>query len=223
MELYNNKVTRQINMWIRSKVVVPKKRRGLKKCDVSILCNNCTGGFILHDLGLRFDSPTINMFFHSLDFFDFIEHFDYYIKQPLVQIDNPRYDDDAPDYPVAILSGGDTLRDLELHFLHYKTFEEADEKWRLRKSRLHPESLYVMWTFMGMEQDEEIYERAVNLPAKNKVFFVNHQVNKEKYPSFYYIRGFEDQVGLGQLGKFMNLKGERYYDQFDYVKWLNEG
>ena len=78
----------------------------IRKKDISILCNNCTGGFILHDLGLRFDSPTINMFFHNLDFFDFVEHFEYYIKQPLIQIKNPRYDTKASDYPVAILSGG---------------------------------------------------------------------------------------------------------------------
>lgn len=49
------------------------------------------------------------MFFHNLDFFDFVEHFEYYIKQPLIQIKNPRYDTNALDYPVAILSGGDII------------------------------------------------------------------------------------------------------------------
>ena len=92
MNLYNGKISRRINKWIRTKIVVPTKRRKLEKKDISILCNNCTGGFILHDLGIRFDSPTINMFFHNLDFFDFVEHFEYYIKQPLIQIKNPRYD-----------------------------------------------------------------------------------------------------------------------------------
>lgn len=29
--------------------------------------------------------------------------------------------------------------------------------------------------------------------------------------------------GTGQLGEFMNIKGERYYDQFDYVEWINNG
>lgn len=218
MNLYNGKISRRINKWIRTKIVVPTKRRKLEKKDISILCNNCTGGFILHDLGLRFDSPTINMFFHNLDFFDFVEHFEYYIKQPLIQIKNPRYDTNAPDYPVAILSGGGYYRDIELHFLHYKSFDEANAKWEIRKSRLHPENLYVIWTFMGMPQDEEIYARAQKLPVKNKVLFVNHPVNHEKYPNFFYIKGFENQVGTGQLGAFMNLKGERYYDQFDYVE-----
>lgn len=103
---YNGRITRHINQWLRPRIVTPKKRARLVKEDISILCNNCTGGFILHDLGLRFDSPTINMFFHGLDFFDFIEHFEYYITKPLIQIPNPKYDPAAPDYPVAILSGG---------------------------------------------------------------------------------------------------------------------
>lgn len=106
MDLYNNIITRRINQWIRLRFVAPKIRNRLKKRDISILCNNCTGGFILHDLGLRFDSPTINMFFHGLDFFDFVEHLEHYVKQPLIQIPNPKYDPAAPDYPVAILAGG---------------------------------------------------------------------------------------------------------------------
>lgn len=222
MNFYNGRITRRVNKWLRPRIVTPQKRAALEKKDISILCNNCTGGFILHDLGLRFDSPTINMFFHELDFFDFIEHFDYYMTQQLIQIPNPKYDQNAPDYPVAILNGGG-VKDIELHFLHYKNFDEANEKWEIRKARLHPENLYVIWTFMGMPQDEDIYMRAQNLPVKNKVVFVNHPVNHEKYPDFFYIKGFENQIGTGQLGEFMNLKGERYYDQFDYVEWINNG
>ena len=119
--------------------------------------------------------------------------------------------------------GGGILKDIELHFLHYHSFEEAEKKWESRKTRLHPDSLYMIWTFMGMEQDSELYERAQNLPIKNKVLFVNHPVDHEKYPDFFYIKGFENQVGTGQLGEFMNLTGNRYYDQFDFVSWINNG
>lgn len=118
--------------------------------------------------------------------------------------------------------GGD-YKDIELHFLHYKSFEEANEKWEVRKSRLHPDSLYLIWTFMGIPQEEETYERAQRLPIKNKVLFVNHPVDGKKHPNFFYIKGFENQVGTGQLGEFMNLKGKRYYDQFDFVNWINKG
>ena len=69
----------------------------------------------------------------------------------------------------------------------------------------------------------KIYARAQNLRVANKVIFVNHPIDNEKYPDFFYIKGFENQIGTGQLSAFMNLKGERYYDQFVYVKWINNG
>ena len=201
-----------------------RMRRKLQKKEISILCNNCTGGFIYHDLGLQFRSPTINMFFHGLDFFDFIEHLEYYIQKPLIQIPNPGYDPTAPDYPVAILQGdGGVIRDIELHFLHYHSFEEARKKWESRKNRMCWDSMYLIWTFMGIEPDKEVYNRAQNLPIKNKVIFVNHPVDKITYPNFFYIKGFESQIGTGVLSRYMNLKGQRYYDQFDLVDWINNG
>ncbi len=41
---------------------------------------------------------------------------------------------------------------------------------------------------MGMAQDEKIYARAQNLKVANKVFFVNHPIDNEKYPDFFYIK-----------------------------------
>ena len=40
MNLYNGKISRRINEWIRTNIVVPTKRRKLEKKDISILCNN---------------------------------------------------------------------------------------------------------------------------------------------------------------------------------------
>lgn len=223
MNLYNNKITRKLNKFFREKVVVLSKRKQLINKNFTLLCNNCTGGFILHDLGLRFNTPTINMYFHLFDFFDFVEDLDYYLQKPLIQCDNPLYDKNAKDYPVAILQGDDSHKDIELHFMHYSSFEEANEKWETRKSRINRENLFVIWTFKGLEKDEEIYNRAQNLPVENKVFFVNHPVDSRKYPSFYYIKGFEKQVGLGLISEYSDLMGHRYYDQFDYVSWFNKG
>lgn len=224
MDVFNNKITYRWNRWVRKKYVMPKMQAYLKKKKFTVLCNNCTGGFVLHDLGQRFDTPTINMYFSGTDFFDFVEHLSYYIRQELCeasQIGN----DNGYNYPIAIIPGGEKYRDIELHFLHYKSFEEAKEKWDERKSRIQWNRLFVIWTFMG-EMDggnKKFYKRAQDLPVEKKVIFVNHPVNKKEYPDFYYIKGFENNSGLGVLSQFQNLKGNRYYDQFDFVKWFNEG
>ena len=47
---------REIKRTIRS-------RQFKKKVSPSIICNNCTGAVILHDLGLPFNTPTVNLYF----------------------------------------------------------------------------------------------------------------------------------------------------------------
>ena len=76
---------------------------------------------------------------------------------------------------------------------------------------------------MGFSPDEDLCKRAENLPVKNKVISVNHPVDENKYPSFFYVKVFENEEGVGLTSNYMNLKGERYYDQFDFIRWLNEG
>lgn len=225
MDLYNKKLGYRWNMFFRDVFYVPRKRKQLNTEEVSILCNNCTAGFILHDLNLKFNTPTINMFFAGTDFFDFVEHLEFYINQSLVEYINLN-DIKSANYPIAILPGNGEFKDLELHFLHYKSFDEANNKWEERKQRINWDKLFVIWSFVGSidENDNSLYyDRAQNLPVENKVIFVNHPVDKNKYPSFFYIKGYEHEEGLGVLSHFINLKGERYYDQFDYINWLNQG
>ena len=40
----------------------------LKNKDFTIISHNCVGGVIYHDLGLKFNTPTINLFFMAKDF-----------------------------------------------------------------------------------------------------------------------------------------------------------
>ena len=134
---YNTKVIGRINKYIRFHFIIPKMKKKLINRNFTILCNNCIGGIIYHDLDLQFKSPTINMFFHSLDFLEYIEHFEYYQNLPLVKIDNPGYLDNASDYPVAVLKGNQEFKDLELHFLHYHSFKEAESAWKKGQRELN--------------------------------------------------------------------------------------
>lgn len=67
--------------------------------------------------------------------------------------------------------------------------------------------------------DHKYLERFDNLPFKNKVIFVEKKF--PEYATAFYITGYED--GLGVLSLFDGLTGKRKIDQFDYVKWFNEG
>ena len=208
---YNVRFGVRINRCMR-KIINRANRRRLKNDDFSLLCNNCNGGVICHDLGLQFRSPTVNLFFYKDHFFRFCENFDYYIAQPLTLCENPAHKPEI-DYPVC------NLGDLELHFLHYTSFEQAKQKWDSRTARLNRDNMFVMWTFFG-GTDEELLARFDRLPFANKVAFTEREF--PQYKSAFYIRGFEEK-GLGVLTQFDNVLGRRVIDQFDYVDWFNSG
>ena len=207
---YNTKFCGKINKLMRL-FFNQKNRHRLNNHDFSLLCNNCNGGIITHDLGEEFRSPTINMFFTKDHFFRFCEDFDYYITQPLVLCETP-ITKPTFDYPVC------NLDDLELHFMHYHSFEEAKDRWEIRSARLNYDNLFVMWTFFD-KTDPRLLERFERLPIKNKVAFTEEEF--PNFPSAFCIKGYKD--GLGNLALFDNFIGRRKIDQFDYVTWFNSG
>lgn len=208
---YNVKFALRINRIFRV-FINRRNRKNLKNQDFSLLCNNCNGGVITHDLAQQFRSPTVNLFFIQDHFIRFCENFEYYIAQPLVECKDPRQKPSF-DYPVF------NLGDLELHFMHYHSHQEAKEKWETRIKRIHRDNLFVMWAFFG-GTDEAVLERFDRLPFPNKVAFTEKPF--PQYKSAFYIPGFEEQ-GLGVLTLFNGLKGKRVIDEFDYVSWFNEG
>ena len=61
-----------------------KQRKRLRNFNPTIISNNCTAGFIYHDLGLKFLSPTINL--TVKDFPLFISHLEHYLSCELIEI-----------------------------------------------------------------------------------------------------------------------------------------
>ncbi len=208
---YNTKFAFRWNRLLRKHFVNPKLQAQLQNHEFSILCNNCTGGILYHDLHEQFRSPTINLFFYSDHFFKFVENLDHYLSQELVPCHNPIYTPRI-NYPVC------NLGDLELHFLHYHSFEEAKTLWDRRKARINKENLFIMWTFMGAKTSPEMAKRFEDLPFERKVAF--SEKDFPEYPSIFNIKGYEQ---LGVLTQYDNLRGKYIVDQFDYVQWLNQG
>jgi uncharacterized protein (DUF1919 family) len=154
----------------------------------------------------------VNLFFYNDHFFRFCENFDYYIAQPLVLCENPIHQPEI-EYPVC------NLGDLELHFLHYESFEQAKQKWDARTARINRDNIFVMWTFFD-GTDERWLERFDKIPFENKVAFTEREF--PQYKSAFCIHGFEEK-GLGVLTLFDGLTGKRVIDRFDYVSWFNNG
>ena len=184
-----------------------KNRKRLINHDFTIICSNCNGGVILHDLGLQFDTPTINLYFEPADYLKFCMNLSFYLKQPVNDITG------NADYPIGLLN------DIKLHFLHYQSFEEARSKWEERSKRVHLDNIYFMFSDRNGCTYEQLKEFD-RLPLKNKVVFTNRHYPELK--SSKYIRGFEDGNCVGVLSNYRSFFWDkRYYDDFDYVSWLN--
>lgn len=133
--------------------------------NITLICSNCAGGILYHNLGLQFRSPFINLYMGNNDFLYALEHFDEFLAQDVVEDKNFE-----KNYPVGI-----GLGDVRIHFMHYDSFEEAIEKWNARKARVDMNNAEFMLTnFSG---DFNVLQRFEKLPYANKVVFT-----REEYP-----------------------------------------
>ncbi len=184
------------------------KRRKLKNITPTIIASNCNGEYWYYDMGLRFLSPTINLSFDMNDYVKMLENLKWYMEQMIQP-----YQDDRFDYPTGMLG------DIEIRFNHYKSFEEAVQKWEERKKRIDWDNLFIL----GIDGDGCTYEsikRFDALPYKNKVIFTH--VPYPEIKSAYYIPGFEKNEGVGVLLYFKKqFFVRRYLDDFDYISFLN--
>lgn len=188
---------------------VKRKYRIKNGEDISVLSSNCLGAVVLHDFGLRFNTPTVNLWMNPTDFIKFVGNLEFYLSQNVEElIPSPK------SYPCG------RLGDITLYFQHYQSFREAEQKWEERKKRINRARLFVIM----VERDGCTYEDLENfdrLPCKKVVF------TRKKYPgiqSAYYIKGFEKQDCVTNIlayqAKWLPFK---YYDQFHFENWFEEG
>lgn len=198
----------KINLLLREKINNKNKKR-LKNKDFSLISSNCNGAFILHDLGLRFNSPFVNLWMKPNDYIKLLQKLEYYLSCEMTFTEESNI-----SYPIGVLD------DIKIYFQHYKTPEEAKQKWFERAERIDMNNLFIMFT----DRDGCTYQNLSDfnsLPYKNKIVFTN-----KPYPEFksaYYLKGWENDDSVGMCFEFKNsFTGKKYYDDFDYIGWFNQ-
>lgn len=190
------------------RIYITIKRMRLKNKNMTVFANNCNGGFILHDLGCPFNTPTINTGFYPEQYFKFLSDPEKYLSAELVD--------------TKLLDGKfwvGQLDDITMRVGHYRSFSEAQEAWRRRSKRVNLDNVYVFMT----DKDGCTYEdikQFNELPYKNKVIFTHKEY--PEFPSAFYIPGFEEEGEVGILSDFKpQFLKRRYLDDFDYVSFFN--
>lgn len=220
-----------INFWNDFRIScgsrIRKKRlkrqcKDLKNTDFTIFTENCLAGALYHDFGMQFRTPLINGGFSTQDYIKFLTKPQFYMQQKLVFVSNK--DESLPlfyrelDCPVA------RIEDLHFRFTHYQMKEdEICELWNRRIARINWENLFVVLcekkgcTYEQMKEFE-------SLPYKNKLILTSKYYPKLK--SAFQIKGFENIGYIDNLLKEMPsfpFNTKRYYEQFNFINWLNTG
>ena len=200
-------------------------RMRLTNRDFTIISNDCSASLIYNLLRLRKDTPTCDMVIVVSKYIDFCKHLKEYLSLP---VDEPT-DEDLKSYsgckvPLGMLHGNGKLPDIGLVFTHYDTLENARESWYRRRERVHYDNLFFILD-CGAGSKEQILDEFEKLPYRNKIAFtdLNDKTRWKSTFTYSYFKGDNPK----KLNHFSTVRRGpflfRGIDEFDYVKWLNNG
>ena len=200
-------IRRRVSVKSREKLNA-KIQKKLKNADFTIFSNNCLGGVIYHDAGKQFTSPLINTALDGEDFIRFLENPKHYLNCEM-----QFYTCEGHPYPIA------KIDDIEVRFVHYKTEEEAREKWAKRTERIDWSKLLIIATNHDGLSRPDLLERFDRLPYEHKLMFVS-----QEYPQYdwaFTVPFFKGRFQVRPMTNLANIKGERYYEIcFDMCDWI---
>ena len=200
-------VCRNIYLYLRRLPYMNKIKKYIDK-DVSIISSNCFAGRVMQDLGIEYNSPTLGLWMMPDDFSIFCSNLHYYMNTNIQivthsknELGNYKMTHARHVYPVGLLDGN-----LEIHFLHYHTPEEAISKWKRRTQRINENKILMIASEQNGCTEDDI--RAFNaIPHKEKLFFCS-----KPYP-------YECVVYISEFKK-LGYAGDPYKKGYIYYKYL---
>ncbi len=140
----------------------------------TIISNNCWGAEVYKNFNLSFSTPFIGLYLYPDCYLQLITDFENLINSPLTFATKSKYVSSF-NYPVGLLNN-----EIEIHFLHYYSPEEAIEKWSRRIARISSEKEKLFFKFDDRDGCKYHHLKAFHsLPFKNKISFTC-----KNYPEF---------------------------------------
>lgn len=193
-------------------------KKSIKNKNFSVISNNCWAGRVYQYLDMPYLSPTAGLYFFAPDYIKFVSDLRRYLATELrfIEPEESKYYEEIKkrnqtDKPIGILD------DVEIVFLHYKTKEEAAEKWNRRKERVNFDNIILKFSRMDLCTEKEI-EKFDSIPLKNK-FVLNNRLPlkykseiywKEEYGETGIRRDTEPFPGNLSLTELLNCTPETY-------------
>ena len=182
--------------------------------DFSIVSNNCWGGVVYQSLRRPYLSPFAGLFLMAPCYLRLLEDLRGHLAHAPRLLGESRYEAIrltrgrcSPVYPIGLL--GD---DVEIHFLHYATWERALDAWTRRTARIRWDRLFVKFGDQN-ESSAEFVRRFASLPYERKLCLTNRTDVEGGY-----------LVCLGGAGPTTRLQEDlEYRRHVDVTDWLCGG
>lgn len=185
----------------------------IRNKNISIISDDCWGGFLYNSLDLKFNTPFINFFINADNYFKIISNINYYLKCNL-EVKNIIN-------KFGYFSG--FLDDAEIYFMHDNSIKQIRESWNRRISRFNFENYFVKMTlnndndaikFNNLEIDNKIgfYSKYIEQNLKSILYFPEWNNIKIRYKYHWNFYEFTRDMVI------YNRNFNRY---FDILKLLN--
>lgn len=194
--------------WRVKKPILDKVcRMRLRNKNFSIVSNNCWGGGVYQALKLPYNSPFVGLFINAPCYLTLLKKFHFYMSCHLEFTEVSKYGSyQGQKYPIGILN-----KEIEIHFLHYKTKEEAFEKWERRKLKLPTE---VEKIFFKLDDRDFCTPELI---AEFHLLEFPRKVSITKKKQIQHKNNFQ----LKNPNDFILF--DTTFDHFDIINWLNTG
>jgi len=188
------------------------QKKRTKSNDFTIISNDCWGAEVYRYLGLQYNSPFVGLFIMAPCYIKLLQNFEENIHATLSFIDKSKYELNNKTrakknnkYPIGLING-----DIEIHFLHYSSENEALDNWTRRIERINFNRLFIKFDCGKDLCSYEHIKAFENLPFQNKLC-----LSPQIYPEFksnIFIKNWESD------GAKMFLKTLKV---FDVIGWIN--
>ena len=184
----------------------------IKEKTFCIISNDCWGAELYRWMGLEYNTPFVGLMLMAPCYMKFLKNPEKYISAQLEFIPKSQYEEPnniinkVGYYPIG------QLLDIEIHFLHYKSEDEAFKKWNRRKMKINWDNLFIKFAIDKDYAEQTHLDEFERLPYQRKVCFSKFD-HAEK----------EICVKVNRFSENGKLLFKNCMREFDIISWINKG
>ena len=201
------KIFLRIKKILRKLIIFPDKLI-LKNKPFSLISRDCTGGVLLHEYGIRFNSPFINLYVRTNEFNTLCLNLECFMKSDLKH--NIK-ESEKMKFPVGYLEYQNQF--VNIYFNHHDTFDDAKKDWERRLNRIRFDNIFVLTTNFDRDYDDKML-RDFNKIKYPHILLTDVDLNTD---NCFYVKKNPGLHFWNFTGKFSLRKS---YDIIKFRKWI---